>query len=592
MAKKFRKIVALFVLGVLLLPLHAVRADVNQGVTYLKGQSTDAWVTMALAAAGETTLSVEYLKTVAGSATTDYAKAVLAIVAAGENPKTYGNIDYVAAISGTASDGQLGSSTLINDDMWGIIALRSAGEPLGHAVITGAKQFIVNNQNDDGGWSYAVGGPSDSNDTAAAIMALVEAGVSPSDASIAKAVAYLEGVQNSDGGFAYQAGSASDAGSDSWVIAALNKLNQDPHQWEKSGATPISHLQSLQDTDGGFWWVTPGTSEWNNKAMTPFAVIALSGKSFPVARVSSATQDATKVHVRVEGRTATLCSADVAVASALDALRHALETCEISYTVTDSAYGQYVSEIHGEAGEGMNGWMYFVNNESPAVGAADYQLESDDAMLWYYGKWGWKPTRLRAENDAIDVGGIAHVVAEYFDSGWHALAGATVMYNGTSVIADEDGVVDVALDQPRVYRFTVDTQGYVRSASVAVTVGGAISQGIGMNVVVDQGLVLGDAFVFIVSPDHLDFGVVGPGQTVARALTLENRSTFPVTVSADIEGDDLFRSNIKIDGQAVNAFSGTMSASSTSVISVSLSIPPQYLGAGAKVGELLIWAAP
>ncbi|MFA6551819.1 MAG: hypothetical protein WCV41_04810, partial [Patescibacteria group bacterium] len=120
------------------------------------------------------------------------------------------------------------------------------------------------------------------------IMALVESNVSANDTVIAKALVYLKSLQNTDGGFPYNPawGIDSDSGSDAWIICALRKIGQDPAGWAISDAdgnnhNPITNLQSLQDADGGFWWIA-GASEWNNKSMTPYAVVALADKSYPV----------------------------------------------------------------------------------------------------------------------------------------------------------------------------------------------------------------------------------------------------------------------------------------------------------------------
>ena len=187
---------------------------------------------------------------------------------------------------GFATDVQLGDPSLLNDDIWGVLALLSAGVPASDSVIQNSQAFLLKNQNADGGWAWDVGGVSDTNDTAAAIMALLEFGMTKSDNAIQLARQYLKEAQNLDGGFPYDPkspfGTDSDANSDSWVMMAVQKLGENTEEWTKSPENPVEHLLSLQDEDGGFWWVTPGTSEWNNKGATADAVVALSGKSFPI----------------------------------------------------------------------------------------------------------------------------------------------------------------------------------------------------------------------------------------------------------------------------------------------------------------------
>lgn len=280
---------ALLALVVIGLPNFAL-AGMPEAVDYLKNQTPDAWITQALIAAGETNVSVSHLKSVAEGGfnpTNDYAKVILALAAAGENPTTFGKIDYVAKLKTYYDGTQMGDATLLNDDIWSILALASI-KKTGSAEAIAAKNFLLSHQNADGGWGYAVGGSSGSNDTAAAIMALIEAGVEANNSAITKAAVFLHTLQNADGGFMNDPawGTDSDSGSDGWVISAIYKIGQDPvsDAWVKTGHNPLTHMRSLQDSaDGGFWWVDPaGNPAFNNKAMTAYAVIALAGKSFPV----------------------------------------------------------------------------------------------------------------------------------------------------------------------------------------------------------------------------------------------------------------------------------------------------------------------
>lgn len=266
---------------------NSASAGLPEVVDYLKTQTPDAWITQALIASGETNLELDYLKSVAPGAfnpTNDYAKAILALTAAGKNPSAFGDIDYVAKLKSYYDGTQMGDANLLNDDIWSILALAAIKETASAEAVS-AKDFLLANQNADGGWGYDLTGGSDTNDTAAAIIALKEMGFSSGDQVIVNALDYLWSLQNTDGGFPYNPawGSDSDSGSDAWVICALNKLGQDPTALDQGGNNPLTNLESLQDSDGGFWWQDPALSPaFNNKAMTPFAVIALAGRSFPI----------------------------------------------------------------------------------------------------------------------------------------------------------------------------------------------------------------------------------------------------------------------------------------------------------------------
>lgn len=283
-----KKILFTFALLALALPL-TVRAGVPEAASYLKTQTQDDWVTQALVAAGES-MDASSLQSFSGSSATDYAKRILALAAAGESPYTFTGTDLVLGLKGLVSAGQLGDPTLVNDDAWGIIALRAAGVSASDVVVAGAKSFLLAHQNSDGGWAWAVGFDSDTNDTAAVLMALGELGYTPSDSVVANALAYLATQQGADGGFSYQLPcfwpgcEASDAASTSWVMSALYKLKLDPASYTKGAATPLTFLSSLQTGDGSFKWQASDPA--GSAGMTAYAVVALAQKFYPVKRYS------------------------------------------------------------------------------------------------------------------------------------------------------------------------------------------------------------------------------------------------------------------------------------------------------------------
>ncbi|MBU2540211.1 hypothetical protein KJ786_03560 [Patescibacteria group bacterium] len=260
------------------------QSEIDKAINYLELQSSDPWITMGLIAGGKTDTDLNYLKTLSGSSATDYEKIILAITAAGENPRTFGDIDFVSQLESFYQNNQIGSTNYLNDDFWGILALVSAGEDSSSQIIQDSKNFILTNQNPDGGFPFGIGWGSDVDDTAAAIMALLESGTSSSDPVIIKAVDYLKSCQNSDGGFPYDPvspwGTDSNASSDAWVISAIYKLGQNPSDWSKNGKNPIDNLKSLQISDGSFekYWPFPSS--------TAYAVIALSQKFYPVGKYS------------------------------------------------------------------------------------------------------------------------------------------------------------------------------------------------------------------------------------------------------------------------------------------------------------------
>ncbi len=583
--------VLLLGLALMLLPINpaVVLADLPSGVSYLQSATQDAWTTQALAAANQTNLSLAHLQSVSGSLATDYAKAILALASAGEDPKTFGNIDYVAKLKTYYNNNQFGDAGLINDDIWSLLALAAVRDTAGQDFID-AKNYILNHQNSDGGWSYAASGSSDSNDTAAAIIALVEAGYDSSSQEVAAGIDYLRTTQNSDGGFGYDTSSDSDSGSDSWVIAALNKLNIQANTWEKDGNDPIEHLNSLQDTDGGFWWVKPGTSDFNNKAMTAYAVIALSGKSFPVGYYQLAVSN--DFYLRVEGSAGQICETEVAGQTALDLIKNAAEECNYTYTITQESFGPYLRAINSEEAQGLDGWLYFVNDSSPAVGAADYVLAAGDKVLFYYGQWGWNPTKLILSAQDIEVGQSVQVQAKYFNgTNWLPLPEATIYVNNTSRQADSAGGLTLTFEQNGINQIWLDTPEFVRSAKYKIQVGAGVSQAVGLQAEIDQaGSILGDSIGLEVVPGNLDFGRLKPGQSLSQTLVLRNVGQSQIEVGANVTGDDLFVNQIKINSISPNQFLETIDYADQKEVVIGFAVPASYGGSGVKTGQIIFWA--
>lgn len=378
---------------------------VAKAVGYLKTQGNDATKSMAQVAAGES-VDVSYLKSFSGATAIEYAKPIMAIVAGGENPSTYPAQDFVAKLKSFASGTQLGSASQVNDDIWGILALSSAGVQASDSVIQNSKAFVLANQNADGGWAWNTGGTSDTNDTAVAIMALLETGTAKSDSSIQKAISYLKIAQNADGGFPYDPGSPfgtdSDGNSDAWIIMAINKLGEDSSSWTKNGKNPVGHLLTLQDSDGGFWWMQP-PADFNNKGPTADAVIALTGKSFPVVSSGSGNSGDSTVFYRIVGSAGEICRGSVSATNAMEVVVNAADDCGYTYEIKDFSFGKFLSRINNDAAEGLKGWLYRVDGVLPNVGAADFALAGGENVLWYYGESDDPPPVLGDVSDSVDL---------------------------------------------------------------------------------------------------------------------------------------------------------------------------------------------
>lgn len=215
---------------------------------------------------------------------TEWERRILAIVAIGDNPSNFDGVNYVETLHGLAQDGQLGDPSLLNDDIFGLLALIASGDLANQKIKEDTLTFIINHQATDGGFSWSADSScawcgSDGNDTAAALQALQAAkdsGMSHPDldSTIEKGKAYLLSTQKSDGGFAYDTFSDADGSSTAWALMALNALGMSSSpEAEKA----ITWLKANQGTDGGFQWMS---GYGGDTYTTSHAVIALNGKSW------------------------------------------------------------------------------------------------------------------------------------------------------------------------------------------------------------------------------------------------------------------------------------------------------------------------
>jgi hypothetical protein len=134
----------------------------------------------------------------------------------------------------------------------------------------------------------------DTNATAIAVQALVEINQRRDDAN--NGADWLKSVQNEDGGWGYNPGSPSDANSTSIVIGALARTGVPVNELTTAdGSTPYTALQSLAipcgDEDGGAFAYQPGKKGElaANLDATAASVLGLMGKG-----IASGTSNAVK----------------------------------------------------------------------------------------------------------------------------------------------------------------------------------------------------------------------------------------------------------------------------------------------------------
>lgn len=170
------------------------------------------------------------------SSVTDYERHAMALLALGIDPYTGAGVDYIAPIVAAFDGTQVGSTSLVNDDIFAVFPLLKSGYTANDSMMQAIATFVVSKQKSNGSWEDSV------DVTAAGIQALSLL-PNTSDART-KAAAYLRSKQTSTGSFG-------DVFATSWTLQAIAALGESQAQWPSSGGLyPEDYLATEQKTDG------------------------------------------------------------------------------------------------------------------------------------------------------------------------------------------------------------------------------------------------------------------------------------------------------------------------------------------------------
>lgn len=269
-----------------------------------------SWATLALAnqhidistvtsASGSSLLSFlqSHPPTTKDSAT-DWEKRILAITAIGNNPYDFGGTNYVANLETYYTNHQIGSTTNLNDDYFGLAALLASNIATDSAIITDEVHTILSNQHTDGGFSYATNAPgSDTDDSAAALLALLAAQKREvQDTSLASAIdttkAFILSQQNPDGGFLSDKtfDTTSNTSSTTWAVMGLTAAGETGTKIDQAQGY-IRKNQYLGD--GSFAWQLPTPAATGDTTTSSYALLALNGGYWPLAYYTGVPIDIT-----------------------------------------------------------------------------------------------------------------------------------------------------------------------------------------------------------------------------------------------------------------------------------------------------------
>jgi hypothetical protein len=199
------------------------------------------------------------------------AKAALAAVAVGANPRCFAGVDLVAQIRAGYGDGVYGATVF--EDSLAITALAGADEPVPPAALAALRRL-----RGAGGYGLSLtgAGTDDADDTGMALMALRAGGAKPTDPAVRASVRWLLGQRLPGAGWGGAAGSSTVSNSTGLALRGLSAAGVG---WPTGAAAALRHLQG---SDGGFD-ATAG-APGSRLLATLDSVPALDGRPLPLVR--------------------------------------------------------------------------------------------------------------------------------------------------------------------------------------------------------------------------------------------------------------------------------------------------------------------
>jgi hypothetical protein len=255
--------------------------------------STTAWVALGLAAADRNPLDVsrgghtpiDFLRANVGelSSAGDFARTILALEAAGADPRSFGGHNLVAALLNRRADngswvGWPGSTA------FAVIALRAAGATggLDHSL-----SWLSKAQNPDGGWGDLPQPPSTADGTAAVMQAMPDTDVA------LQGFGYLRRHQRDGGGFVTGASGAVNSQSTAWAVQGILAVGGDPESVQTGGHSALDYLAARQADNGHYRY--SASSDQTPIWVTGQVLVAVAGKSYPISAPARAPEPPAKV---------------------------------------------------------------------------------------------------------------------------------------------------------------------------------------------------------------------------------------------------------------------------------------------------------
>ena len=309
-------------------------------------------------------------------------KALLGVVAVGQDPTNFNGTDLVTALldSYDSQAEAFGNPENTWHQALAILGLSAADT----AIPEGALKTLLALQQPDGGWEYTAGFGTWADNTALALQALLAAGLTADDAAILEGVQYLQSHQLEDGGWG-------DSSTTAYAIMALNALETNSNQWQtSSGKTPINNLISYQKPSGAFMFSQDFPDE--SLMSTTTAVLAASGGNYLIQPFDAQMAHTAGFVIQTDqGEVTTACvSFDSASISGLALL----DDSGIPYQVQDGFMNSILGVSNPQGGTMY--WSYWhwdgrewvFNN----TGAGDSGVFPGSIEAWFFTSWELFPS--------------------------------------------------------------------------------------------------------------------------------------------------------------------------------------------------------
>ncbi|WP_214658884.1 leucine-rich repeat protein [Candidatus Formimonas warabiya] len=209
---------------------------------------------------------------------TDHERRSIALAAAGKDPTNIGGHNLIERIYNFYVPAKNRDITFqgLNGVIFGLIALDAGEFPVPEDARYSRDwliSYLLNNQNEDGGWDLAATGTSDVDITGMTLQALAPYYTRAEvKTSVDRAVNWLSTVQRPDGGFASTETVNSEAISQAVIALCANGISPASEAFTKNGKNLLDALLTFRQDDGSFGHIL--TDEGDNMA-TEQAYLAL-----------------------------------------------------------------------------------------------------------------------------------------------------------------------------------------------------------------------------------------------------------------------------------------------------------------------------